>query len=607
MHSNHIGRRTFLLGAAGVLATGSALPSTVTGSAPRPMGRRNGKFLVRDYGGVPSTGEDMGPAIRATLDAARAWSTDAGGRKARVVFEDGTYRVGLPSGGAWYALEISDAERLALEGNGAVLLITDPHVGALSVTRSRDIQITDFVVDYELPPFTQGLITAVDGAAGTFDIALMDGYPTFADTTLFPGSGYGTVRDAATGRMKRGGQITFSFTAVTALGAAAWRVTVAPEHHGGMSSLAVGDGYVTGYRGDRNGIALYRSEEVSLKDVTIHAAPGAAVIAAECEETLISDCTVAIRQNSTRWISANADGVHNPGGRIGPRLLRNRLQSMHDDGINIYSKARLAGGTIAGDLSLLLGDGPMHVAVGDRLQAYFPATGVVRGTATVTSVVGDELSGAPLTVGLSAAIPGLQAGDEIYNLDYAASGFDVAENAISENRGLGICIRASDGRVRKNTLTDLAHWGMWVGNNSGYREGPVGVHDVVFANNAIVRPCLDRTLTGWPSASAAIMVQNFNAVYEPGSSQAHSSLSFRSNHLEDPPRFGIYIGGAQDVEVRNTTIMETVNNPRSAAPTAMLGIENVTDIDVRHLDVTQAQSARNDVWVGPTVSGYSFR
>lgn len=563
---------------------------------------------MRDFGGVPSTGEDMGPAIRAALGAATAWSSsDAGGRKARIIFESGTYRVGLPDGGAWYALEISDAQQLELKGNGAVLLLTDPHVGAMSIRRSQDIQITNLVVDYEAPPFTQGLVTSVDPAAGTFDLAIMPGYPSFSDTTLFPGYGYGTLRDAQTGRMKRGGQITFSFVALTPAGTGLWRVAVAPEHQGGMGSIAVGDGFVTGYRGERNGIALYRSERIELKELTVHAAPGAAVIAAECEETIIRDSAVLIKPGSNRWISSNADGVHNPGGRIGPRLLRNRFQGMHDDGINVYSKARLAGDIAGGGLSVVLGDGPTHVAVGDTLQAYYPATGLVRGTSLVTAVAGDELSGGPITVQLAAPIPGLQPGDEIYNLDYAAAGFDIAENTISENRGLGICVRASEGRVRKNTLSDLAHWGIWVGNNSGYREGPVGVHDVTFTDNSIVRPCLDRTLVGWPSYSAAIMVQNFNAVYEPGASQAHRSVEFKSTHLEDPPRFGIYIGGAGDVELRNTTIVETASNPRASAPTAMLGIDNVTGIDVRHLDVTSSQSPREEVWLGSAVVGYSRR
>lgn len=606
MRGKELDRRTFVIASTGVIAS-STLLSAGPAWAGGPPAPKNGKFFVRDYGAVPSTSQDMGPAIRAALSAATAWVASANGnRTARVIFEPGVYRVGAMTTGNWYAVEISDARRLSLEGNGAELLITDPHVGILAISRSEDIRVRDFVFDYELPPFTQGTIATIDLTAGTFDLALMNGYPSFSDTELFPGTGYGTLREPVTGRVKRGGQVSFTYSALTAIGGGLWRVTVAPEHRGGMGSLAVGDGYVAGHRGSRGGgITLYRSEDIELSSVTVHAAPGAAFMAAECEKTVVKDCAVRIKPSSTRWISSNADAFHNPGGRVGPQLLRNHFEGMHDDGINIYSKARIVTAVSAAGTELTLSGSPMHVAVGDRLQSYYAATGLVRGTAVVTAVAGDELSGAEVTVQLDALIPGTAVGDEVYNLDYAASGFVVSENVITENRGGGMVIRASNGVVSKNQIIDVAHWGMWVGNASGYQEGPVGLHDVSFVSNAIVRPCIDRTLVGWPSFSAAMMVQNFNAVYEAGVSQASHDISIKKMYIEDPPRFGIYLGAVQNVEVSDTVMVETSGNPRAAAPTAMLGVDNATGVSVKALAVTQVQPARDEVWLGSSVTGYT--
>ncbi len=606
---SEINRRSFIVGAAGVvvgaLTAGTGLLSPVRASAAVPPPSSTHQiFAVDDYGAVPGGAADSAPAIRLAIAAAAAWSASAPTRSASVVFSAATYRIDRASAASWYALELDGVVRLALYGSSTTLLVTTPYAGALSISRSASVRVDGLTIDYATVPFTQGVITAVNATAGTIDVQVLGGYPALSDTALFPGAGYGTVRNATTGTMKRGGQITFLYTAIAATASATtWRLTIAAEHRGRMGDLAAGDGFVTGFRGNWHGIAIYRSSDVTLASLTMYASPGAAFIPSDSDGTIIRDCTVTRKPGSNRWISANADGVHNHGGRVGPRIFGNVFESLHDDGINIYSSSRVATG-LSGT-TVTLGGGAMQLAAGDAVQIVDVATGTVRGETTVTAVTGDSLAGGPISATLAAMPAGVAVGDQMFNRSFSAPGADVQYNTFRELRGLGVRLRTSGAYVHANEMFDLANWGIWVGNDPGYHEGPVGSAGSTIERNSVVRPCLDRTLLGWPSAAAGIMIENLRDDYEGGASKPHSGHAVLDNYIEDPPRFGIFVGGAHDITVRGNTIASTAANPRPGTPTAMFGTRNSQSVTLSAITVHEYSSTPRDiVWVGPGVTGF---
>lgn len=603
-----INRRSFVIGAAGTVGSVAAGLAGVAGgsrrgSAPPPTSAHH-VFEVDDYGAAPTGTGDSGPAIRDAIAAAAAWSGSAPARSSSVIFSPGTYRVDRASSAAWYALELDGVARLGLYGSDTTLLVATPYAGAISVSRSATIRVDGFTIDYETVPFTQGTITAIDAGAGTFDLALQGGYPSLADTALFSGSGYGTVRVASTGLMKRGGQVTFLFShGASALPSGSWRLTLTPEHVGRIGDLSVGDGFVTGFRGNWHGIAVYRCSDVTIASITMYASPGAAFIPSDSDGTVIRDCLVTRKPGSSRWISANADGVHNHGGRVGPRIFGNTFEFLHDDGINVYSTSRVV--TSTGSGSVTLAGGAIQLAAGDTVQLVDVSTGTVRGETTVVTITGDSLSGGSIGATLAALPAGTVPGDQVFNRSFSAPGADIQYNVFRELRGLGVRLRTDDAYVHANEMFDLANWGIWVGNDPGYHEGPAGSANATIERNSVVRPCLDQTLRGWPSSAAGIMVEHLRDDYDGGASRSHTGHVIRDNYIEDPPRFAIFVGGADEVTVNGNVVASTAGNPRTADPTAIFGTRNSNGVTLSHLTVHEyASTPRDVVWVGPSVTGF---
>lgn len=605
-----ISRRTLLIGTAAgagaaLAAGGPALGTTAgslvsTGSVAAGAGRFRKDFPVSARGATPGQA-DSGPAIRQTIADAKAWTAASPKNTARVTFDRGIYRIGDDGTPSWYAIEITETGRIDLVGTKTELLILDPHKGGIAVTRSTRIGVSGITLDYETPPFTQGIIRAVDPTTATFRVELLNGFPTPADRVLLAGAGYGTLHDAATGLFKRGVQSTFAVSyASTADAAGLWTFTVDPAHRGRLSDIAVGDGFATGYRGDRNAIALHQSVDVTLEDLVIHAGPGAAVISNNSEATTLRRTVVDVRSGSGRWVSVNADGYHHHGGRRGPTVVGNRFARLHDDGMNIYSQLRALDALGAGGTTLHLAGGSAEIAIGDTLQVVQSSDGTVRGTTRVTAVEGDPRAATPLVVSVATAVPGATVGDHVFNRSYSASGFTIRDNTIEESRGLGVRMKASNGVIQGNKLSDLTNWGIWIANDTAYGEGPIGSENLVVSGNTIRRVCLDQTLVPWPSSSAAIMLQHFTASYTPGVSRVHRNVAISDNTIEDAPRFGVYLGAATNATAAKTKITVTPDNPRSDQPSAHFGLENLKNGLVMRATIDDRQSPpRAAVWRGP--------
>lgn len=350
-------------------------------------------------------------------------------------------------------------------------------------------------------------------------------------------------------------------------------------------------------------VAIYRCSDVTLAALTMYASPGAALIPSDSDGIVIRDCAVTRKPGSNRWISADADGVHNHGGRVGPRIFGNVFEALHDDGINIYSSSRAA--TAISGTTISVGGGAMQLAAGDAVQIVDTVTGTVRGETTVSAGNGDSLSGGPISANLAAMPAGAVAGDQIFNRSFSAPGADVQYKTFRELRGLGVRLRTSGAYVHANEMFDLANWGIWIGNDRGYHEGPVGSVGSTIERNSVVRPCLDRGLLGWPSAAAGIMIENLRDDYEGGVSKPHDGHLVKDNYIEEPPRFGIFVRGAQNITVSGNTIASTAANPRTAMSTAMFGRRNSQSVALAAFTVHEYSSTPRDVvWTGPGVTGF---
>lgn len=495
---------------------------------------------------------DGGRALREAIVRAAAWTAGGHDHRARVVLEPGLHRVEPDGAGDHAAIVISDAARLSIEGPGAELLFVDPRRGGIEVRDATDVTLVGFRMDWASPSFTQGEIIEVDAGAGVFRFRPQSGYPDFTDRILFTGAGYGTLRDRRDGARKPGVRQTFMISyADTSDADGAFRVTVDDSDRAWFSDIQVGDGFVVGHRGDRHGIRLEHCDRITLRDLTMHASPCAAILAHETSATLLERVTVARREGSSRWISTNADAVHCQGGRRGPQIIGCRFEGMHDDGVNLYVRA-LDVLDVLDALTLVI-DGDGSLQRDDRLQLVDAASGRVLGESQIAAVGASS----PCTVTLRHPLPdGVGTGTAIYNRSNALPGFRIEQTRFHDFRGIGIRLKASSGIIADCRFERLAGCGLWIANDPGWSEGPLGSRDVDIVGNVFRDAPEDLSLQTWPHSAATVMIELFAGDDGPADARAHERIRLRGVDITQSAAAAVFVGAASEVFIEDVRVAE---------------------------------------------------
>jgi hypothetical protein len=263
---------------------------------------------------------------------------------------------------------------------------------------------------------------------------------------------------------------------------------------------------------------------------------------------LLERVTVARRPGSSRWISTNADAVHCQGGRSGPQIVGCRFEGMHDDGVNLYVYAsRLA--EVRGHRTVVL-DGGAAVLPGDVLQFVDGATGSVLLESAVQEASDTGLllaDGLPETIAV---------GIDVYNRSNALPGFRIDACRFHDFRGIGIRLKASRGVIADCRFERLSGCGLWIANDPGWSEGPLGVRDVSLLGNRFLASPGDVSLQSWPHSAATVMIEVFSADDGPAVSRAHDRITLRDTEIEQTARTAVFVGGARAVDIEDMRVRE---------------------------------------------------
>gem|GEM_PF-2845552 len=428
---------------------------------------------VDSRGGDPTGLRDSTAAVRSAIQAAISSG------KAEVIFSSGSYLLSCGDSDLGPCLTISGAKNgISFRGTGATnLVIGNPLSGFLSILDSSDVALQGFTVDYNTPPFTQGVIKAKGKT--TIDVSVEAGYPTFEHRMFAPGllgQTFGMLFDRSQPQMKGSADNYYYINSASKLANNSFRLSL-----GGSSntvSVKVGDRFAVPLRAGFPLFYFQGNQNLSISQVTAYT--GTNLGSAWVENSgriLIDGLQIRRAPGKTRLLSSAADAIHmmdNPARLV---IKNSYIEGMGDDAINIRSRAySLVEVRDSKVIRLQLGDGspqpfPLKIfAVGQTLQAVDRNSKSARGTARIRAIASD---GSTATITLDRAVAGMSAGDLVFNADLAMPYALIKDNTFSNFRGM-LRVRSRGAVFYGNKFLDQRNARVFISAdiNDSWKEGP---------------------------------------------------------------------------------------------------------------------------------------
>ncbi len=401
-----------------------------------------------------------------------------------------------------------------LDGAGSVVLVTRNVIG-IDIQRCRNLKLSNFTLDYDPLPFTQGVVKEVDG--NSFLLELHRGYPELPRRERLNFH----IFNASDRLWKEGVPDLFGCT-VTPEGERRYRVTT---RHRLPGFLKAGDLAAADWRGNY-GIRIGSSDGFTLEGVTIHTAPGLAIIGRfNTGRHRLHRITIGrgdrLPANATeaRLLSTAADGINYAYCESGPEITGCDLSFMGDDSVNLHSVALPVVRQERADAFLTLRTYPKEnfpavVKPGMKLRVLREGDFAILAEAEVAKFEATslQLPAAEIQKYFQRFDPAKDPRHTLYRITLtqplavpagafvdipalSGSGFVIRDSYFHDHRARALRIMACNGviennrieRIKQNAITVGAEYGFW--REAGWAE------NVVIRNNRIRNVGTDDRLT----------------------------------------------------------------------------------------------------------------
>ncbi len=556
-----------------------------------------GQFSVDAFGAKPNQRVDSAAAARAAVRQA----IQAGGGVVR--FGPGTYYMMTADNNA-YAVWPRNARNVHVTGvkGKTKIIVTDPHIGFFRWDRSTNCALTNVIVDYETPPFTQGKIVAVSKAGGTFDLKIDEGFPQLDAGFFNRGREWGMPIDRKERRPKYwwGDHIWIKDWQKVSPGV--WRLTC--KSAGQTKELAVGDRYVQLARQKNHGVfGVWHSSQILMQDIIVHASPGITNGVVMSDAVVYRRFQVRFREGSKRLITSNGDGIHVHGNRRGPLIEDCYFEGICDDGVNLNSHMNPITKVVS-PTEIIVHRKAVEFRRGDRVQIADPDQGTVKGLTTIVAL--KALPGDRFALTLAKPIEGMREntgapragaggrgrgrspearqdkGDVLYNLSASNENFIIRNNTFTMHRRHGLLIRSGKGLIEGNTFDRICGAAILIQNGMPL-EGPVP-WDVTIRKNKCIAVARSHN-HGYQSGYGAIMVRTNKKGHKPAPGRGITNIRIIDNEIIDPPMQGIYVVSATDVTISGNKVTATADTP-PYGPNVGMRIDNAAGVKIKDFTFT---------------------
>ncbi|NME71811.1 LamG-like jellyroll fold domain-containing protein [Flammeovirga aprica] len=430
---------------------------------------------VADFGAIPDDDRNDYEGIKEAFKT--AISIASAENPVRVNFAKGTYDLLPENEEATHLFNLSNLSNIIIDGTDAKINIQSPKVGFISLTNAQDVVVQGFEIDYETLPFTQGKVISI--ADDHIEIKIEEDFPALTEEFMQTASQtWGYIRTEV-GLIKEGvpNLISTDPNGWNDLGDQVFSLQMSASQ---LEHFEIGDYFVQIAR--NNGRTIGRTQQcknVTFLNITSYASPAGSYNMSSNEEVNLINCNVLIKEG--RVHSANADGIHVVGGKLGPWVQGCIFEGYSDDAVNMkHAKANILQVISPTELKV-----NASIETGSQIVIFNPREGKVITRVRVQSVVDNDDE--TYIIHLSEAVNNLKEGthqsaDHIYNEDVASESFVFRDNIFRNARRYGMLIQSAYGVIENNIFEDLSTGGIVMENAVDWGEGFLA-HDLLIQNN----------------------------------------------------------------------------------------------------------------------------
>lgn len=473
-------------------------------------------------------------------------------------------------------ITIEGAKNLTIEAEN-VFLVCEKLTRAIGISNAENLIIRGLTIDYDPLPFTQGTIIAVDPNDTWVDVQIHIGYPSKAYDRI-------DIVDPTTRHRKHGMPFLWGTTAQVSSNG----IVRVSREEGFGGSATVGDlaSMSTGPDADGipHGIDIMSSRGVSLQDVTVHAAPGFAIVNGggygdhHYDKVRVIPGPKPPGASEERLLSSSWDAIQFNDLRKGPIVENCVVISAGDDSWSLSSR----------DYLLLAAEGrkawlvyriPYNnfLEVGDHLARSLDSP-----KPRITSVTSVEVADVPISAELRSSIETAEpytfyqfemknlrevqldmdvpwpAGTSLYSPDRNCAGFILRNNTFHSPGRAGLINGASKGVIEGNTYIDV-HAAISLYPNTPAGAG-MGTQDIVFRNNTVLGTG-NFCPSPWSLVGGAVNIHHTAPVREPAAAGAFRSIVIENNHFAKIRGPVFVITSVEGLTIRGNRLVDIQQEP----------------------------------------------
>lgn len=570
------------------------------------QGAPAGAAVVRaaDFGAVADDGKDDSEAIRAALAACQAQAP------ARLLFQPGRYDLLMSGNGVAgipdldrIGLLLSDLHDLTIDGQGAEMIL-HREASAIVLRSCQNVLIQNLRVDWERPPFTQGMVVSMRDVS--IDVVVDPGFVLSDGLTVNKVMRFDSesrlLDDAEPLIVECGRRLVGDGPHVDEFVKTPWRTSLAGD---GIIRMHCGDGDEAGQRllrsvregdllllrhGDyrNNGVTVIDSDGVLFQDVSIYAAAGMGYWANNSGDLGLERFRIEPRPDSGRLMSVTADGLQFKDCHGTLQIEACKVLRQGDDCLNVKGRYhRIVEQDDARVTMKLWRQNSLPPVAGERF-AVFSSGGEQIGVLEAGAV---HATSDPMVWVLEAAGGMADWSGQatlLASLDHSPAAVVVRGCEMGENRGRGILLQARNALIEHNTIRSTSNIAIWVAHD------PVRFGEAFPPSQVVIR---DNHVSDCPRLwrQSAIEVSAFLSE-SPTGVHPFADIQINNNRITDWPADrsrGINVTGVHGLVIQGNQIQPAPVSPsipgylEQSAPILVRNCSNVRVSD----NVLQASGA----------------